>query len=80
LTIGNQFLEPYWFVIFVLGIPNYVSTIIYSVDGRNKSWKSILLGVSGLPIAFPPLFFTYLSPLILVYLFFSIDLFVKRKD
>ena len=60
---------PYIFVVWGIGILNVVFNIYYGVKLKLKTWILILLIVSGLTWAFPPLLFTFFGiPFLIIYL------------
>ena len=64
---------PYFFVIWGIGIANVVLNVYYGIQMKLKKWFLILLVISGLTWAFPPLLFTFFGiPFLIIYLFIGI--------
>jgi hypothetical protein len=60
---------PYIFVVWGIGIINVVLNIYYGIKLELKTWILILLIISGLTWAFPPLLFTFIGiPFLITYL------------
>lgn len=60
---------PYIFLFWGIGIANVVTNIFYVSKLKLKEWILILLIISGLTWAFPPLLFTFFGiPFLIAYL------------
>ncbi|MEG9329232.1 hypothetical protein V6B16_14930 [Salinimicrobium catena] len=60
---------PYIFVVWGVGIINVVLNVYYGIELKLKKRMLILLIISGLTWAFPPLLFTFFGiPFLIVYL------------
>lgn len=64
---------PYIFLLWGIGIASVVTNIYYVSKLKLKEWVLILLMISGLTWAFPPLLFTFFGvPFLIAYLIIGI--------
>ena len=70
---------PQIYIIWGIGIINVGLNIFYVIKLELKSWILILLIISGLTWAFPPLLFTFFGiPFLIIYLVIGIYVHVQK--
>jgi hypothetical protein len=83
MLVFERYLEivefPYIFVIWGIGIINFISNVYYGEKLKIKKWAFIMLVISGLTWAFPPLLFTFFGiPFLIIYLI--IGVYIHRQS
>ena len=70
---------PTIFVLWGFGIINVILNAVYVEKLRLKNWVLLLLVISGLTWAFPPLLFTFFGiPFLLIYLIVGIYVHLQK--
>jgi len=77
MLVFERYLEivefPYIFVIWGIGIINFILNVYLGEKLKIKNWAFIMLVISGLTWAFPPLFFTFFGiPFLIIYLIIGV--------
>lgn len=78
LTDSN--IEFPWYLPFITGGANFIVMIYLSIAANNKTWRTVILAISGLIWAFPPLLITFFGiPFLIIYVIFSVQLLMNGQ-
>ena len=76
----SEIIEKNWILFMALGVFNFACTIIYAVEIKFARWGIGILAISGVTVILPQLLYTYLLPLVFVYVLLCLWLFLKAAN